>query len=492
MSSPKGLKRRRRFSASQPSADDSQLEVLEGLRIMEVLGTARPTKFDGIIQFDSPWIDALNWISLLLETDTSMVADIAVAFSVGDGRTTIHLAKANGQPPTNAESGCLAAFLRTLRLSFKENNLTLTESIRRRMTDMMSEMTLPEIYRKLSRIGTVQGGTQDENWDRFLRVILPIFQEGHPRGEESSGFCELAEQIHGLAFHSGHYSSAVMVETMKSFVLHDQCKPLDKLSVEERRRFTAVVMRLSDFMIHSTFFDAVLDSDGHLRNQLDHEDFMFVIEMCRRVHDIGRYALGLSSFAEVVMPYIAGKLGKEGIAQFLNETGGIAVQWVLRPLRSPTQVPRALYWPTSPSDKVREVMNQINFALELEPLHLDRMALRDEVTALWTEGSPVAPALHSELQLIRYLDSHNISVVGNVIGMNRPPCWACYSYLRILYRGEWGQRWSMSYSTGRPRGPWMIPPGCPVEVVDTILRSMQTRIYEAIEEYGHECYGQVL
>ncbi|KAF5381308.1 hypothetical protein D9615_008318 [Tricholomella constricta] len=488
MPPPISLKRSRRGPATLRIGDGLQLEVLAGLRIIEKLGTARPSVYDSSFQVDDDLVSSLNWISLLLETDSSIShRDIAIALSAEKGHITLHLAKANGQLPTKEERERLAILMRTLRLSLKEDRLH-KPLVLKRFTDMMSEKTLPEIYRKLSRIGTVKGDTPEENWATFLSV-LPIWRKGHPKGERSDGFIKLAQECHGPV-HGGQYSTTVMIETMKSFIFYDQCKPLEKLNATERSTFTTLVMRLSRLMMHSTFFKDLVSSNGFLRHKLDYEELICMFEMYQRVLDIARYSLGVARFADAGMTYITKVLGKKGIDQFLNGTGGIVAHWIVRSHR---QVPRAVYWTTSPSVKVRQALGMINFALDLEDRHLDKMAQRDEVTRLWTKGNPVTPVLHSELQLIRYFERHKIHAVGQSIGMNQPPCWACHIYLQILNRRNPNNCWSMSLSRGRARpGPWMIPPGCKVEVTRNVLWLMNEKIYLGLEEYGNECYDEVM
>jgi len=205
-------------------------------------------------------------------------------------------------------------------------------------------------------------------------------------------------------------------------------------------------------------------------------------DLYRRVYDIARYSLGCSSFCKIGIPYLAEVLGDEGIDQFLRGKGGISVNWVVRNHR---QVPRAFYWATSPDIKVRRVLALDALALEdLESHHYDKMAQRAEVMNLWTKGKPITPILHSELQLIQYLERRNIPVVGKAVGMNQPPCWACHIYIR--HAGP-QPRWRMTHTTGKPRGPWMIPPGCPSQLAQGLLRVVDKRVCAAVEEYGFEC-----
>ncbi|GLB42087.1 hypothetical protein LshimejAT787_1101020 [Lyophyllum shimeji] len=483
MPPPISLKRKRRDPAAQRRGfEDLQLDFLAGLRIVEKLGTARPTNHDSVFEHDDDLLNSLNWISLLLETDSSIPQrDIAAALSAEKGRIVLYLAKPNAQLPTGEERECVAILMRTLRLALKEDRLGSNAMVNR-FTHMMSGKTLPELFRKLSRISTVRGRTPQENWEHFLS-ILPTWRQGHPKGETSPGFIQLAKRFHGLV-HGAKYASMEMVETMRSFILYDECKPLEKMNADEKSRFTTLLMFTSALMIASTFFRDLITPGARFHETLDHDDLIFMYELYRRIYDIARYSFGCSSFCTTGVPFLVEALGDEGIDQFLDGKGGIFVHWVVRSHR---QVPRTLYWAASPEVKVRRVLALDALALEdLEPHHYDKMARRAEVANLWTKGKPVTPILHAELQLIRYLERRDIPVVGKAVGMNQPPCWACHLYIRNAGPLR-SPQWRMTHTTGKPRGPWMIPPGCPSDLAQGLLRLLDKRVCAAVEEYGFEC-----
>ncbi|KAF8068794.1 hypothetical protein FPV67DRAFT_1668859 [Lyophyllum atratum] len=408
MPPPPSLKRKRRDPAALRGGFDSlQLDFLAGLRIVEQLGTARPTKHDSYFEHDDELISSLNWISLLLETDSSAPQrDIAVALSAEKGRITIHLAKANAQLPTREERGRLATLMRTLRLALQLDNCD-SNLMANRFTDMMSGDTLPEISRKLHRIGTVQGRAPEKNWEHFLS-LLPIWRQSRSKGERSPGFIQLAKRIHGVV-HGARYANAEMIDTMKSFILYDQGKPIEKMNAEEKSRFTTLVMVTSALMISSDFFNDLITPGARFHEKLDHDDLIFMYEVYRRIYDVARYWLGCSSFSTTGIPFLAEALDDEGIDQFLRSKGGITVQWIVRSHR---QAPRTYYWAASPEVKVRRLLGLDALALEaMESHYYDNMAQREEVTSLWTKGKAVTPILHSELQLIQYLERRDIPVV---------------------------------------------------------------------------------
>lgn len=222
---------------------------------------------------------------------------------------------------------------------------------------------------------------------------------------------------------------------------------------------------------------------------------VFLYALYRRIYEIARYSFGCESFVQFTMPYILTILGEEGVSQFIKASGGIVANWIVRSHRHP---PRALYWASSPNIKVKHILGLNALALDnLEDHQYEQMAQRDEVSKLWTKGGAVTPILHSELQLIHYLEQRNISVAEKSVGMNQPPCWACYMYLGYMgtlarQTDPNAQGWRMSYTTGRARGSWMIPPGCPRKVLEQLLKKLDRRVHAAVEEYGFECLPEVI
>ncbi|KAG6817104.1 hypothetical protein H0H87_012625 [Tephrocybe sp. NHM501043] len=378
MPSRVGQKRSRPNDKAQRRRDGLQLDFLAGLRVIENLGTDRPTNHDNSFFRDTPMLYILNFISLLAETDSSRPdrSDIAVAVSADQGHIRLILAKANGEIPTDGETKNVASFIQTLRDCLKDNALGHGEDLAiKRFTRLIAQRHLPELFRKLSQIGTVGGRTPKKNWERFCS-LLPLWHRANPRGERSHGFVTLAKQLFGLV-HGELNADEVMVGTMKSFILHDESTPVEEMTSHEKPYFTKIALESSVRMVNSNFFQDVI-SKGPFHNIVDPDnDHQFLNEMYRRINDVAQYLIGLEYFAYAGIPYIVKALGQNGLEQFLSRTGGIVPHWVVRSRRN---LPRTLFWGTRPQDKVRRLLESKRLAIDdFEPEEYDNMAQQKEL-----------------------------------------------------------------------------------------------------------------
>ncbi|KAG6811296.1 hypothetical protein H0H92_008091 [Tricholoma furcatifolium] len=351
-----GQKRSRPGDAAQKRRDDFQLDFLAALRVIENLGTDSPTVHDNIRSLrDPPLLSVLNFISLIVETDSTRLnrSDIAVAVSADPGQLQLLLVKANGQTPTDGECTNLASFVQTLRDSLRDDHRNEV-LITKRFMNLISQRHYPELSRKLSRIGTLGGKTPKQNWARFTS-LLPLWQRAYPMGERSHGFVKLAQEIHG-AVHEEYAAENLMIDEIRRFILHDHAQPqaMDDMSPKARYYLTEFALESSMRLIHSNFFRDVI-RQGRFRNMLneDEEDHIFLFEMFRRINDVARYLQGLRHFVQEGITYIVKALGPEGLERFLSCTGGIIPRWVVHRRR---YRPRTLFWGTHPEDKVRRLL----------------------------------------------------------------------------------------------------------------------------------------
>ncbi|KAG6837106.1 hypothetical protein H0H93_014710 [Arthromyces matolae] len=488
-----GRKRSRPDDSAQRRRDGHQLDFLAALRVIENLGTDRPTNHDNQFCHDTPLLYVLNFISLMVEADTSRGhSDIAVAVAANPGHLQLLMAKPNGITPTHAECENLACFMQAMRDSL-ENDGRNENLVIKRFGKLIAQRHLPKLSRKISRIGNVCGQSPKRTWERFSS-LLPLWHRANPKGEKSHGFVELARQMSGLV-HGDVNGDSVMVDAVRSFILHDESRPVDKMNPQERFYFTELALESSVHLVNSSFFGDVI-SKGPFHSMLneddevflmgtDNADHIFLYELYRRISDVARYLQGLQHFVQEGIPYIIQVLGNDGLQKFLSKTGGITPHWIIRGRRN---IPRTLYWGTSPEEKIQRLLRSNRLALdELEDEEYDRMAQEATVTSLWSKGSPITPVLHPEIQLIQHLERENFAILDWAIGMNQPPCWACFMYLRLLRRfQDPEQKWQMSPTTGRPRGSWMIPPTCHPSLRDSLLCRAERRVYSAVEEYGFD------
>ncbi|KAG6839752.1 hypothetical protein C0991_011933 [Blastosporella zonata] len=497
-----GQKRSRPDDSMQSRRDGLQLDFLAGLRVIENLGTSCPTNHDSKFLRDTPLLDILNFISLLVEIPSPRPdrGDIAVAISANQGHLQLFLAKASGEIPTDNESQNLASFIQTLRDCLGDDACS-PDLVTKRFTSLIAQRHLPELFLKLSRIGTVEGRTPKENWERFCG-LLPSWQKANPNGERSHGFVTLAKQLFGLVDENLN-ANGLMFKTMENFYLPTESKPVKKMTASERLYFAKIALESSVRMVNSDFFQDII-SKGRFHNMLDPDDgplpffsslnfrgsrgapdHMFLYETYRRINDVARYFKGLEYVAYVGIPYVVKALGHNGLERFLSRTGGITAQWVVRGRRN---LPRTLYWGTRPQDKIRRLLESRKLAIDdFDDEEYDEIVQQEDVTRLWSRDAPVTPVMHPEMLLIRHLEKEHICVLQGSIGMNQPPCWPCFLYMQFLRRfDDPSQRWRMSSTNGRPRGYWMLPPSCHPSLKKKIMCRVEKRVYAAVEEYGFD------
>jgi hypothetical protein len=187
-------------------------------------------------------------------------------------------------------------------------------------------------------------------------------------------------------------------------------------------------------------------------------------------------------FAYRGIPYLKRVLGCDGMANFMQVTGGIVVNWVNTHVQ-PTGTTH--YWPISPSDKIRQVLELDSLDLDyLDPEMREYIAQTKNVTSTWTKGEPVTPHLHCELQLILYLEENFVNVVESVVGTSAPMCWACHCYIK---KHNSRRNWTLSQTSGKSRDSWRLPPGRP-DLGVAVLRSVDKKVARVVEEYAFGCY----
>lgn len=187
-------------------------------------------------------------------------------------------------------------------------------------------------------------------------------------------------------------------------------------------------------------------------------------------------------FAYRGIPYLKHVLGCDGMANFMQGTGGIVVNWV-----NTRVLPGGMtrYWPISPRDKIRQLLEIETLELDhLDPEMREHISQTEVVMGAWTRGEPVTLKVHCELQMILYLEEKFMDVVGNAIGTNTPICWACHCYIK---KRSPNLKWRLSQTSGKARDDWCLPPGRP-DLGAAVLQSLHKKVEQVVEEYACECY----
>lgn len=216
---------------------------------------------------------------------------------------------------------------------------------------------------------------------------------------------------------------------------------------------------------------------------------IFLHELYRRLSRVSIYKSGSVNFAYSGISYLKNILGPDGIAKFIARTGGIDIDWV-NTRAIPPRMTR--YWPISPRDKVRDILENDTQELEhLGPEKLDYISQTDVVTGAWTQSEPVTPKVHCELQLILCLEEklfYTTSTRFIAIGTSTPMCWACHYYIKRRKSLKFGfnLKWKLSQTSGKARDDWCLPPGDP-SLGDAMLECLGKEVPRVVEEYAQEC-----
>ena len=115
---------------------------------------------------------------------------------------------------------------------------------------------------------------------------------------------------------------------------------------------------------------------------------------------------------------------------------------------------------------------------------------------LWPKPKPnstpvFVPFLHCELQLIGYLDRHNVKAHMNLIGVSKLMCWACNAYVKEINnrrKDDRKGRYVLSGTSGKAHHAWLILPGEELRdvVVEIVSEALEAAILSLADKLGNQ------
>lgn len=239
-------------------------------------------------------------------------------------------------------------------------------------------------------------------------------------------------------------------------------------------------------------------------------------------------------FAYNGLPFIRRVLGVTGISDFLNNTGMGGIRVLLVPA-SPTTV---LKWPSSPNEVLPDLFHlSTSDVPEDESLPASHSrntslasnstgssssfgchSLRSELSNLdsqlrydlmnsdllaqaWIPGDSIITRCHSEMQLIHFLEQHDILITCLAIGTSKPVCWTCSHYMRhcdltklLPTEPEPDVNddpigWWHSKPTHKVHHDWMVPPFAQTAAIEALLEDAQQEMERMVDEVAFDYFA---
>ncbi|KAL0062036.1 hypothetical protein AAF712_011114 [Marasmius tenuissimus] len=539
-----------------------QTDILARLRVIEQLQSYTLPRFRSSIP-DDILTDILNWISLCFCPNASD-DDVAVALAIYRGQISLFVANTPNSPSTSSLNLTKNVVRTTLKKVLSDDSMA-PPTAARLFSRMIVDIGHPRLQRKITLLGRTSGDPQSTGL-RFASLVKSwLFYR--PDGERSKGFVNRAVSLAGNATNTTDY----MVRSF--WVIVEQANfSTDGMPPDQRYTYLTSMMTACDLLVKSTFFNDLLNHHT-FRVTLEDTDRLFLHTLLRRLSHIASYKTGAAKFAVIGIPFIHTILGDSGVEAFLEdeERGGIVFELVSEwqdrsrshPL-APSSTTRSFTWQASPLDFLPSALgldgrgesdghncghsrntsstsagtdsssntsestssigsHLVNSYGELNRLdeELQIQFLSSSVVAdAWTPGDTITATYHSILQLISYLESLQIDILGQTIGTSKPICWMCVRYIHALEqycavkddendreerekRQTFGhpsvspiddrlekihKKWYMSKGSGKVRDGWLIPSGAPREVIDTIIEDAQQEMVRIVEDVAFDGY----
>jgi hypothetical protein len=215
-------------------------------------------------------------------------------------------------------------------------------------------------------------------------------------------------------------------------------------------------------------------------------NFDWLRKLRRRLWRIARYRTDAKSVATTGIKWIRRILGDE----FTEGGDCFKVVWVgLDPDTLPKNHGMKYDIEERPQELFEKLLVQYGFDKSTNENEQNFMA---DLGDLWPKPKPnstpnFVPFLHCELQLIGYLDRHNISVHMNLIGVSKLMCWACNAYVNeVNNRRKYDRTYVLSGTSGKAHHAWLIPPGRLGHViVGFVSDALEDAISRLAEKLGH-------
>ena len=213
------------------------------------------------------------------------------------------------------------------------------------------------------------------------------------------------------------------------------------------------------------------------------EELNWLRKLRRRLWRIAHYRTDAKLVATTGIEWIRRILGDNG---FTDGGDCFKIVWVgLDPDTLPQNHGKEYEIKERPGDRFDALLKDFGYD-STQKKDSDFMAALE---SLWPNDpfpSFFIPFLHCELQLISYLDRHNIEVHMNLIGVSKLMCWACNVYVREINKrreDDGKEPYVLSGTSGKAQDRWLIPPG---ELGDVVVKIVRCVLKDAIERLADE------
>ncbi|KAF8805399.1 hypothetical protein BYT27DRAFT_7193163 [Phlegmacium glaucopus] len=465
---------------TQPEFDqDVQLEIMTALAFIQLKWRISPLPFPDpptTTSNERQMLYILNWIASFFVRDPKGDC-VASALSVEDHKITLYLAANRGRPQDeDIQNG--NKLISTLRQAFHEPK---PKTAQRLLFDSAISITYRRFFHKIDMIKDIRFRSRNDGpipvgllIEMFETLVTKWAKAGGVEGNQK--FIHFVRSTLKLTTYEsgGEGEGANALKALFEYFVKS-IKPQADLDPPTIRTRAWASCQIAMQLVFSDFFSRVVPIDAQ--------------GLRRRLWRVARYWIDAGSVATSGTKWIKKVLGNNELTE-----GGdcFTVVWVgAVPGTLPENHGRKYFLNDCPVDHFKRLLEEFGFE---ETSQIKQQSFMTNLGALWPkpkEGNPptITPFLHCELQIISYLDQHNITAHMNLIGVSKLMCWACDIYVKEINKCRMvdGKKpYVLSGTSGKAHEAWLIPPGEPGDVVADIIRvALKVAISNMATMYGH-------
>jgi hypothetical protein len=437
-------------------------------------------------------LSILNWIASFFVRNP--VGDcVASALSVEGHKIILYLAANRGQPEeVDVQNGL--KLVSALRQAFHD-----PQSASRLLFNSAISITYLRFYRKLDMIKNMRFPLRKID---STTVVQPteIFEKLMTKWAQADGveqYQKLIDYAQIMPDLPTYESGGDGISTLKAFFklfieMIDSQRDLSDL--QEKDRFLEVAWSgfclTAILLVSSNFFSCVVTDDMKAAILFDADELNWLRKLRRRLWRIARYRIDAKSVATTGIKWIRRILGDE----FTEGGDCFKVVWVGHDLDTlPENHGKKYEIKERPQELFNKLLGEYGFNVSTDK---NEQTYMTDLGSLWPIPKPnftpvFVPFLHCELQLIGYLDRHNVTVHMNLIGVSKLMCWACNAYVKEVNNRRKDDRkdpYVLSGASGKARHAWLIPPGEELRdvVVKIVSEALKAAISSLADKLGHQ------
>ncbi|KAF8808642.1 hypothetical protein BYT27DRAFT_7188607, partial [Phlegmacium glaucopus] len=365
----------------------------------------------------------LNWIASFFVRDSTGDC-VASALSVEDHKIKLYLAANRGQPQDeDIENG--NKLISALCQAFHEPDPQTAQTL---LFNLAISITYRRFFHKLDTIKDIRFPSCNDGPTPVVPSIK-MFESLVTKWAEAGGVeqnQELLEFAPQLVTHElgeeGEGVSALKA-VFKYFVESIDRGLKDCLENNRLLDVAWVSCQFAMRLLLSDFFSRVVISDVHDVKPFDAEEYSFLQKLKRRLWRIARYWIDAGSLATTGTTWIRRTLGNNELTE---GSDCFKIVWVgLDAGTLPENHGVQYVFQECPQVHFRRLLGEFGFEKLSQN---EQQSLTTDLEKLWPPT--ITPFLHCELQLVSYLQRHDIAAHMNLIGASKLMCWACNIYVR--------------------------------------------------------------